>query len=76
MRSFPQASGIAALTGSEPVARLAHRHGTSRKFVRAQRERVRQAVDVAFAVPPAAPLAETFPHVSEAWVRRFALAVS
>jgi hypothetical protein len=67
--------GIAALSGVEPVARLARRHGTSRKFVRAQRERARQAVNVAFAVPPAAPLAETFPCVSDAWVRRFALAV-
>ncbi len=67
--------GIAALSGVEPVARLARRHGTSRKFVRAQRERARQAVDVAFAVPPAAPLAATFPRVSEPWVRRFALAV-
>jgi hypothetical protein len=57
------------------VARLARRHGTSRKFVRAQRERAREAIDVAFAEPPAAPLVETFPRVSETWVRRFALAV-
>jgi hypothetical protein len=67
--------GIAALSGVEPVSRLARWHGTSRKFVRAQRERAREAVDVAFAEPPTAPLAETFPRVSEAWVRRFALAV-
>jgi hypothetical protein len=67
--------GIAALSGAEPVSRLARRHGASRKFVRAQRERVREAIDVAFAESPAAPLAETFPRVSEAWVRRFALAV-
>jgi hypothetical protein len=67
--------GIVALSGAEPVSRLARWHGTSRKFVRVQRERARRAVDVAFAEPLAAPLAETFPHVSEAWVRRFALAV-
>ena len=35
--------GVAALSGVERVTRLAHRHGTSRKFVRAQRERARQA---------------------------------
>jgi hypothetical protein len=34
---------VAALSGAEPVARLARRYGTSRKFVRAQRERARQA---------------------------------
>ena len=60
---------------AEPVARLARRHSTSRKFVRAQRERAREAVDVAFAQAPAAPLVETFPRVSKTWVRRFALAV-
>ena len=57
------------------MARLARRHSTSRKFVRAQRERAREAVDVAFAQAPAAPLVETFPRVSRTWVRRFALAV-
>ena len=57
--------GIAALSGAERVTRLAHRHGTSRKFVRAQRERARQAVDEAFAEPVAAPLAEPFPIVNE-----------
>jgi hypothetical protein len=67
--------GVAALSGAERVTRLARLHGTSRKFVRAQRERARQAVDGAFAEPIAAPLAETFPRVSEAWVRRFVLGV-
>ena len=57
------------------MARLARRHSTSRKFVRAQRERARHAVDVAFAAPAAMPLGETFPRVSASWVRRFALAV-
>ena len=67
--------GIAALTGAEPVARLARRHGASRKFVRAQRERVRLAVDEAFAEPVSSPLAEPLPRVSQTWVRRLALAV-
>jgi hypothetical protein len=67
--------GVAALSGAERVTRLAHRHGTSRKFVRAQRERARQAIDEAFAEPVATPLAEPFPCVSETWVRRFVLAV-
>jgi hypothetical protein len=67
--------GVAALSGAERVTRLARLHGTSRKFVREQRERARQAVDEAFAEPAAAPLAEPFPHVSEAWVRRFVLAI-
>ena len=57
------------------MARLARRYSTSRKFVRAQRERAREAVDVAFAEAPAAPLVETLPLVSKTWVRRFALAV-
>jgi len=67
--------GMLALSGAEPVTRLARHHGASRKFVRAQRERVRLAVDEAFAQPVSASLAEPFPRVSEAWVRRFALAV-
>ena len=67
--------GVAALSGAERVTRLAHRHGTSRKFVRVQRERAREAVDVAFAQAPAPPLVEAFPRVSKTWVRRFALAV-
>jgi hypothetical protein len=33
--------GVAALSGADRVTRLAHQHGTSRKFVRAQRERAR-----------------------------------
>lgn len=68
--------GIAALSGAKRVTGLARLHGTSRKFVRAQRERARQAVDMAFTEPVAAPLAEPFPRVSEAWVRRFVLAVT
>ncbi len=52
--------GIAALSGVERVTRLAHRHGASRKLVRAQRERARQAVDEASAEPVAAPLVEPF----------------
>ena len=67
--------GVLALSGAEPVTRLARQHGASRKFVRALRERVRLAVDEAFAEPVSAPLAEPYPRVSEAWVRRFALAV-
>lgn len=67
--------GLAALSGAERVTPLARRNGTSRKFVRAQRDRVRQAIDMAFAEPVAAPLAEQFPRVSELWVRRFVLAV-
>ena len=53
--------------------RLAHWHGTSRKFVRAQRELTRQAVDLAFAEPSAPSLVEPLPRVSNAWVRRFVL---
>ena len=65
--------GVAALSRAERVTRLAHRHGTSREFVRAQRERARQAVDGAFRELVAAPLAVPFPRVSETWVRRFVL---
>jgi hypothetical protein len=67
--------GVAALSGAERVTRLAQRHGTSRKFVRAQRELARQAVDLAFAEPTAPSLVEPFPRVSDAWVRRFVLGV-
>jgi len=67
--------GVAALTGAERVTRLADRHGTSRKFVRAQRELARQAVDLAFAEPSAPSRFELFPRVSDAWVRRFVLGV-
>jgi len=67
--------GVLALSSTVCVTRLARQHGASRKFVRAQRERVRLAVDEAFAEAVSAPLAEPFPRVSEAWVRRFALAV-
>lgn len=67
--------GIEALSGAERVTRLAQRHGTSRKFVRAQRELARQAVDLAFAEPTAPSLVEPFPRVSDAWVRRFVLGV-
>ena len=66
-----QRIGIAALSGAERVTHLARRHGTSRKFVRAQRELARQAVDLAFAEPTAPSLVEPFPRVSDAWVRRF-----
>jgi len=31
--------GVLALSGAEPVTRLARQHGASRKFVRALRER-------------------------------------
>jgi hypothetical protein len=67
--------GVTALSGTEHVSRLARRHGTSRKFVRAQRERARQAVDGAFAELTVPSLVEPFPRVSEAWVRRFVLGV-
>ena len=67
--------GLAALSGAEPVARLARRHGTSRKFVRAQRERAGHALELAFAESRAPLLVEPFPRVSDAWIRRFALAV-
>ena len=67
--------GVAALSGAQRVTHLARRHGTSRKFVRAQRELARQAVDLAFTEPTAPSLVEPFPRVSDAWVRRFALAV-
>ena len=67
--------GVAALSGAERVTRLAQRHGTSRKFVRAQRELVRQAVDLAFTEPTAPSRFEPFPRVSDAWVRRFVLGV-
>ena len=67
--------GVAALSGAERVTGLAHRHGTSRKFVRAQREVARQAVDLAFTEPTAPSRIEPFPRVSDAWIRRFALAV-
>ena len=72
---------VAALSGSEPLARLARRHGASRKFVRVQRDKARQAIDEAFAAPAVAPEApdaepcEHYPRVSDAWVRRFTLAV-
>ena len=68
--------GVAALSDAQRVTRLAHQHGTSRKFVRAQRELARQAVDVAFAEPSAPSLVEPSPRVSDAWVRRFVLAVT
>ena len=67
--------GVAALSGAERVTHLAHRHGTSRKFVRAQRERACHALELAFAEPSAPSLVEPFSRVSDAWVRRFALAV-
>ncbi|HET9641779.1 MAG TPA: hypothetical protein VFP68_00085, partial [Burkholderiaceae bacterium] len=53
---------VEALSGDEPVARLARRHGTSRKFVRAQRERARQAVHTAFAEPVATWLFVSIPQ--------------
>ena len=58
--------GVAALSGAERVTRLAHRHGTSRKFVRVQREPAHQAVDLAFAEPTAPSLVKMFPRVSNA----------
>ena len=63
--------GVAALSGAERVTHLARRHGTSRKFVRVQRERARHALELAFAEPSAPSLVEPFPRVSDAWVRRF-----
>ena len=53
--------GVAALSGTEHVSRLARRHGTSCKFVRAQRERARQAVDGAFAEPTVPSLSSRSP---------------
>ena len=55
--------GVLALSGTVCVTRLARQHGAGRKFVRAQRERVRLAVDEAFAEAVSAPLAEPFPRV-------------
>ena len=70
-----QRIGVAALSGAQRVTRLAHRRGTSRNFVRTQREMARQAIDLAFAEPIAPSRIEPFPRVSDAWIRRFALAV-
>ena len=64
--------GVAALSGAQRVTRLAHRHGTSRKFVRAQRELARQADDLAFAEPTALSLIEPFPRVNDARVKQAA----
>ena len=50
----------ASLSGAEPVARLACRHSAGRKFVRAQWDRAREAVDVAFAER----------HLKRGWSRR------
>ena len=55
--------GVLALSGTVCVTRLARQHGASRKLVRAQRERVRLAVDEAFAESVSAPLAEPFARV-------------
>ena len=65
--------GLAALSRADPVARQARRHSTSRKFARAQRERTRQALDVAFAEGAAG---RDVPPVSKTQVRRFALAIA
>lgn len=59
-------SAVAALSGSEPLARLARWHGASRKFVRVQRDKARQAIDEAFAVPPEAPDVEPCEHYDAA----------
>ena len=66
---------MATLSGAERVTHLARRHGTSRKFVRAQRERAGHALELAFAEPSAPSLVEPFPRVTDAWVRRFVLGV-
>jgi len=65
---------IAALSGSEPVAPW---HGGMAQAASSCEHKgsTRLPVDVAFAVLPVVPFAETFPCMSEAWGRRFALAV-
>ena len=67
--------GVAALSGAQHAARLAHRHGMSRTFVRAQRELARQVGDSASAEPTAPSLVKMFPRVSVAWARRFVLRI-
>ncbi len=59
--------GLVTSSGAGCVARLAAQHGKTHKFVSAQRERVRQAVDVAFTEPVVVSLAEPLPHAIDTW---------
>jgi hypothetical protein len=71
-----QGIAVSALAGSVPATRLARQFGTSRKFIGVLRDKARWAVQQAFSVPAPQPCdVEAFPRVSQAWVRRFALAM-
>ena len=71
-----QRAGLAiqALAGSEPVARLADRHGVSRKFIYQQKAKAAETLEQAFA--PLVPEQDVLFHlpVTKAWLRQFVLA--
>ena len=62
-----------ALAGSEPIARLAHRHDVSRKFVYEQKGKAAETLEQAFA--PSQPDRDVLFHlpVTKDWIRQFAL---
>src|SRR3954467_12882689 len=70
-----QALAVGALTGSEPIARLAQGHQVSRKFVYQQLHIARQGLDQAFA--PSAPDDGVLFYlpVTKAWLRQLVLAL-
>jgi len=68
---------IQALARAEPISRLAGRHGVSRKFVYRQAAKATEALEDAFAPPPAADEDEVLFHlpITKNWIRQFVLAL-
>jgi hypothetical protein len=69
-----QRLALAALTGAEPLTRLAAQAHVSRKFVYQQAAKAQGALDRAFAVPPA-PSQRVLFHlpVTKSWLEQFTL---
>jgi len=68
-----QRLAVDALAGTQPIARLAHEHEVSRKFVYQQADKAQQALDQAFAPDPGEDRVLFHLPVTKAWLRQLTL---
>jgi hypothetical protein len=70
-----QRIGVSALAGKEKIANLSRQHGTSRKFVYAQKEKVSAALDDAFADKVKDSEVLFYIPVTKAWLQQVVLSL-
>ena len=70
-----QQIGVSALAGKAPISNLSRRHGTSRKFVYAQKAKVSAALDDAFSDEEKDSEVLFYIPVTKAWLQQVALSL-